>query len=297
VWVDRQGRVEAFPTDVNNYGTPRLSPDGRRLAVEILNDIWLYDLQRRTWSRVTRRGINQYPVWTPDGRHVAFSSSQGVQEPKLAWIDVDQGGDAVPLTREGDAQFPSSWSPDGSALAYAEAASSEKDKGTGFDVWLLKRGAGSAREVVVRSESKEDQAVFSPDGAALAYVSDETGRLEVYLRRYPAGGRPVPVSADGGTEPVWSPKGDELFFRRGPQYLAAPVTTKGALSAGRPVVLFEGRFTITSEMPGVASYDVTPDGKRFVMVARGGDAPWPSRLDIVLNWVEKLKAALPARRR
>jgi serine/threonine-protein kinase len=291
-WVDRQGRAQPLPTEPSFYGNLKLSPDGRRLAVEMLNDIWVYDLQSGTMSRVTFRGVNEFPVWTPDGRHITFASSQGVAYPKLFWIEPEGGGQAELLSREGDVQFPGSWTPDGKTLAYAEGGSEGGTPGDSeslFDIWLLHQGSPRTREVLIRTPFKEDQPMFSPDGRALAYVSNETGRLQVYIRSFPDAGRRIQVSTDGGTEPVWSRTGRELFFRNGRRYLTVPVTTKGTIEVGRPSLLFEKDFVVGSIMPGNPSFDVAPDGQRFIMVTHTDDMQWPARLDVVLNWVEDLE--------
>ncbi len=296
VWVDRLGRIEPWPTEAGFYTDVRFSPDGRRVAVRNRNDIWLYDLAGRTMSRVTHRGVNQFPVWTPDGRHITFSSSQGVPEPKLAWSDLSRDGGTELLTRDGGAQFPSSWSPDRKVLAYSEISDSDTNDPTDFDVWLMNPEDRAARAALIRTEAKEDQATFSTDGLALAYVSDETGRLEVYLRATDAAGRKIQVSAGGGTEPVWSRKGGELFFRNGRRYFSVRVTTRTPMAVGAAQLLFEGSFVVDSATPGNPSYDVAPDGRRFVMVTSEGEASWPSHIEVVLNWIEKLKSLGSARR-
>jgi serine/threonine-protein kinase len=296
VTVDRQGRAHQLPAEPNFYGTLRLSPDGRRIVVEALNDLWLFDIGSETLSRITFRGTNQHPVWAPDGRHVAFSSSQGALYPKLFQVDVDAGGQPEQLTRDGGVQFPSSWSPDGGALAFSEAAVEPGDAETGIDMWLWRPRGVPPATVLLRTPFKEDQAAFSPDGRALAYVSDETGQLQVYVRGFPDAGRRARVSTDGGTEPVWSRRGDELFYRNGRQYLSVPVTTKGGqIGVGRPSLMFEGDFLVASLIPGFPSYDVMPDGQRFIMVARAGDTPRPLRLDVVLGWATELQRRLVSR--
>jgi serine/threonine-protein kinase len=289
VLVDRQGHIEPLAAESNFYGNPKFSPDGRRVAVEALNDLWVYDLGDRTLNRVTFRGVNQFPVWAPDGRHLAFSSSHGVASPTVFWTDVDAVSDPQPLSQGGAVQFPASWAPDGSAVAYAETAQTE----TGWDIWILRPGEAESRRPLIRTPFKDDQPMISPDGRALAYVSDETGRLEVYLRRFPDLGQRSRVSIDGGSEPVWSRRGDELFYRNGRQYFSVRVTTAGeSIKVGRPLLLFEGDFVQASLFPGSPSYDVAPDGQRFIAVARADDTPRPVRLDVVLGWIQDVERRL-----
>jgi serine/threonine-protein kinase len=134
--------------------------------------------------------------------------------------------------------------------------------------------------------------MFSLDGRALAYVSDETGRGEVYVRSFPDTGRRTRISTDGGTEPVWSRRPNELFYRNGRQYFSVLVTPGDPPRAGRPTLLFEGDFVVAAVVPGAPSYGVAEDGGHFVMVARVGDAPRPLRLDVVLEWPQELERRL-----
>jgi serine/threonine-protein kinase len=292
-WVDRQGRQEFLPLDPGFYDGPKLSPDGRRLAIVILNDIWVYDLQNGRTTRTTSRGVNQAPVWTPDGQHIAFSSSQDATRPTLFWVDPAGDEDPVMLSRDGEVQFPSSWSPDGTKLAYAEIKEEESE--TDLDVWLLSGGGPWTRRRLIATPFKDDQPMFSPDGRALAWVSNDTGREQVYVRPYPGTGRTL-ASTDGGTEPIWSPNSTELFYRKGRGVFSVPVGTKGGVTVGRPSLLFQGDFAMGSQgRPDLPGYDVAPDGRRFIMVTSTADAESPSRLDVVMNWVEDLRRRAPRR--
>jgi hypothetical protein len=146
---------------------------------------------------------------------------------------------------------------------------------------------------LVRTPFKDDQGMFSPDGRALAHVSNETGELQVYARGFPDTSRRIRVSTDGGTEPVWAHKGGELFYRRGQQYFSVPMNTAGdTLKAGLPTLLFTGAYIVASVVPGFPSYDVSPDDRRFLMVARADDTPRPTRLEITLGWTEELARRL-----
>jgi serine/threonine-protein kinase len=288
-WVDRRGRAELLSIAPGYYNELKLSPDGRRLAFESLNDIWVHELGSRTTTRITFRGVNQAPVWTPDGRHIAFSSSLNVTRPTLYWVDPAGGEEPEMLSRDGEVQFPSSWSPDGQALAFAEIKLVNPE--TGVDVWLLTGGGPWKRQNLIRTPFKDDQAMFSPDGRALAWVSTDAGREQVYVRPYPGSGRTL-VSPDGGFEPVWSRSGAELFYRNGTRFFAVPVSTKGGITVGQPAVLFEGDYERGAITPGIPAYDVAPDG-RFIVVTSAGAAESPSRLDVVMNWVEDLKRRAP----
>jgi serine/threonine-protein kinase len=289
-WVDRRGGIEFLPCEPGLYSELKLSPDGRRLAVQLLNDIWVYDFGSRTMTRTTFRGVNQAPIWTPDGRHITFSSSQNVTRPTLYWVDPAGGEEPEMLSRDGEVQFPSSWSPDGKTLAYAEIklVNSETD----YDIWLLSGGGPWKRQNLIRTPFKDDQPMFSPDGRALAWVSTDAGRSQVYVRPYPGPGRTL-VSTGGGTEPIWSRSGTELFYRDGRRFFSVPISTAGTLTVGQPALLFEGDFDSGSLTPGIPSYDVAPDGRRFIVVTGTADAESPSRLDVVMNWVEDLKRRAP----
>ena len=134
--------------------------------------------------------------------------------------------------------------------------------------------------------------MFSPDGRALAYVSDDTGQRQVYVRPFPGAGNRARISTDGGTEPVWSRRGDELFYRNGRQYFSVPMAAGDTTHPGRPTLMFEGDFVLQSEIPGAPTYAVAPDGQRFIMVARAENTPRPIRLDVVLGWSQNLEDRL-----
>jgi serine/threonine-protein kinase len=131
--------------------------------------------------------------------------------------------------------------------------------------------------------------MFSPDGRTLAYVSDESGQRQVYVRPFPEPGRRTLISTGGGTEPVWSRRGDELFFRNGRQYFSLPIVAGDSSRPGRPTLMFEGNFVVQGDIPGAPSYGVAADSQRFIMVQRLADAPRPTRLDVALNWVRDLE--------
>ena len=289
-WVDRRSkRVSLLPCEPDFYNEVKLSPDGQRVAVQVLNDIRVCDVASGRMNRTTSQGVSQAPVWTPDGRRITFSSSLGATRPSLYWVDPEGGTEPEILSREGEVQFPSSWSP-GGVLAYAEIGLVNRE--TDFDIWLLSGGGPWKRECLIRTPFKDDQPMFSPDGRALAWVSTETGRSQVYIRPYPGTGHTM-VSSDGGTEPVWAQTSAELFYRNGRRYYSVPISTKGTLKVGEPSLMFEGDFMTGSITPGIPSYDVAPDGQRFIVVTSPTDVGSPARLDVVINWTEELKRRAP----
>jgi len=182
------------------------------------------------------------------------------------------------LVREYD-QLPACWSSDGRLLAFREIHPK-----TGDDIWVLPLGEQPVE--VLATEASERSAMFSPDGRWLAYVSDESGRNQVYVRSYPGGGEVYPISRDGGVEPLWSRDGRELFFRKGDALLSVTITANPELEATIPIVLFEKSFDW-----GVSetSYDVSPDGRRFLTV---GDRS-TTEFRVVLNWFEELNRLVP----
>jgi Tol biopolymer transport system component/predicted Ser/Thr protein kinase len=313
VWVNRNGAEQALPAPPHAYRGPRLSPDGRRVAVAIEEQetqIWLYDLSRETITRLTFEGnVNYNPVWTPDGKRIAFQSNKEGPT-KLFWQLADGSGGFERLTTGEYAQVPGSWSPDGQLLAFYEV-----NPDTQRDIWVLRMGDASQASVqapppgsvqatpagsgqgrkaqpFLRTPFNEAVPRFSPDGHWLAYVSNESGRNEIYVQPYPGPGGKWQISTEGGTEPAWNPNGRELFYRSGDKMMAVDIATQPSFTVGRPRMLFEGNYQLT---PGAFSnYDVSPDGQRFLMLKPAEQTQAaPTQINVVLNWFEELKQKVP----
>jgi serine/threonine protein kinase/Tol biopolymer transport system component len=291
VWVDRKGAEQPLPAPPHSYRYPRISPDGQRVAVTIDGQqIWLYDLRRDTLTRLTFEGANFMGAWTPDGKRIAFGSTEKATEKggqfNLFWQRADGSGGLERLSTSLYAQGPSSFSPDGQELAFAQRSPKTEN-----DIWILRMSDHKAQPFLQASFA-EGAPTFSPDGHWLAYVSDESGRNEIYVRPYPGPGGQYQISTDGGTEPVWNPKGGELFYRQGDKMMAVPVQTKGTFSAGRPHTLFEGQYVLTQATS--PDYDVSPDGQRFLMLKYSGQTQALTQINVVLNWTQELKRLVPA---
>ena len=289
VWVDRKGVEQAVPAPARPYRYARISPDGQRAAVIIEapeSQIWLYDLRREALTQWTFEGnINVMGAWTPDGKRIAFMSNR--EGPgNTYWQLADGGGGLERLSSSENNQVPTSWSPDGRELAFIKIRPD-----TGYDIWVLRVSDHEARPFL-QSRFNESAPQFSPDGHWLVYVSDESGRFEVYVQPYPGPGGKWQVSTDGGTEPVWNRNGRELFYRQGDKMMAVDVTTQSGFSAGKPKMLFEGAYQLTPVT--FPNYDVSPDGQRFLMLKPSEQEQAPTRIDVVLNWFEELKQKVPA---
>jgi WD40-like Beta Propeller Repeat len=305
VWVSRNGVEQPLAAPAQAYLGPRLSPDGRRIAIAIEGQetqIWQYDLFRDTLTRFTFEGnSNLVPVWTPDGKRIAFiSNKEGPQN--LFWQLADGGGGLERLTTSDYTDVPHSWSPDGKLLAFVEVSPI-----TGWDIWVLRMGASSTgsgqapspdsgqgrkTQPFLRTPFNESVPRFSPDGRWLAYISNESGRFEIYLQPYPGPGGKWQISTEGGTEPSWNPNGRELFYRSGDKMMAVEIATQPVFAAGKPRMLFEGPYApapITNP-----NYDVSPDGQRFLMLKPvDQDQAAPTQINVVLNWFEELKRRVP----
>jgi serine/threonine protein kinase/Tol biopolymer transport system component len=280
VWVDRDGQPNELDFGEDRYGAPVISPDGTKLAIWLEDDVWVYDMRRGSRVRLTSDGGN-HPVWTPDGDRVAFE----VPGKGLFSQSADGSDEAVPLFESELNSRPESWLPDGSELAYSQLSQE-----SGWDIWTWSQDGSS---VVIDSPFDEDGAMFSPDGRWLAYVSDETGTREVYVVTYPGLEDKVPLSVGGGRAPVWSPRGDEIFYRdlEG-RLFAVSVDPDAGFEPSRPELLFDGPYATAGG--GDSHYDVSPDGRRFLMVASAGASRDLSpRLVVVLNWPEELKRLVP----
>jgi Tol biopolymer transport system component len=289
VWVNRNGAEQPVAAPARAYVFPRVSPDGRRVGVGITEQetqVWLYDFSRETLTRFTFEGnVNLNAVWTPDGKRIAIQSNR--EGPlNLFWQRADGSGGLERLTTSEYNNFPMSWSPDGQLLAFVEV-----NPATGYDIWVLRLNDRKAQPFL-RTPFNESVPRFSPDGRWLAYVSNESGRWEIYVQPYPGPGGKWQISTEGGTEPVWNRNGRELFYRSGNKMMAVDIATHSGFAAGKPRVLFEGRY----EPPAgtTPNYDVSPDGQRFLMIKRSEqEAAAPTQINVVLNWFEELKRRVP----
>ncbi|MBI3048472.1 MAG: protein kinase [Acidobacteria bacterium] len=295
MWVDRNGAAKPVTDRQAEHRAPRISPDGSRVAVAIRaadgnEDIWVVDVVRGTQTRLTsERAVDTLPLWTPDSKRVAFTSNRAGLANALHWIAADGSGAAEALTRAATNQGATSWTADGSILALY-------DVGGGYDIFTLKPGSEPVR--FMETPFQEQGPAFSADGRWIAYSSNESGRPEIYIAPYPGPGGKIAVSSEGGRSPRWSSDGRELFYRNNRQVFAVPVTPGPTLSIGTPRVLFEGDYIQEQQGQGAANYDISGDGKRFVLMARvaqrepGPERPAPQMI-LIQNWTEELKRLVP----
>jgi serine/threonine-protein kinase len=259
--VSRSGQATPLTPDPKGYGFPRFSPDGRRLAVYIADpvsssrDVWVLDLGQRVWSRLTTNGISDKPVWTLDGRRVVYSSNDD-----LGWIAADGSGRPESLLVAAGSHYAGSITPDGRTVVYQETGSVSNG------IRALPLDSAPVARTGMPAAFDESAPALSPDGHWLAYQSDQTGRMEVYVQSWPGPGARVPVSLEGGSEPVWAHSGRELFYRTGDSLMAAAVTSSPAFTVTGRRRLFAGPFL---DGGGFREYDVSPDDRHFVMISGG----------------------------
>ncbi len=287
VWVDRQGKVTPTGMPIQSYGTFRLSPDGKRLAITVAgatDDVWVYEFARGTFARLTVAGNNFSPIWTRDGKKVTFVSCKDGQC-RILQKPYDASGSEDVLTTSQYGIGADSWSPNGKVLAYTEW-----NPNTSGDIFVLQLDGDRKPQPFLRTQFTEWGPAFSPDGHWIAYTSDESGRYEVYVRPFPDTGGKWQISTEGGEEPVWAHDGKEIFYRNGEKWMAASVRIGSAFSAETPHLLFESYFI---NVPGL-SHDVVPDGARQMMIQPNAQDNNPRQLNVVVNWLEELKRRVPA---
>ncbi len=264
--------------------------DGHLVAVGIVDglsprEIWIGNLVRGPLNRLVGDSlVNSGPVWSPDGQWIAFTSNRDGPQQNVYRMRADGSG----IERLATSEYPQltqDWSPDGKILLH-----SELHPDTQSDLFALTLANGTTTPLL-NTPFTEIGARFSPNGHYVAFGSDRSGRFEVYVQQFPTRGELQTISTDGGTEPVWSHSGRELFFRQGDKMMAVDVNTTGEFSASRPHVLFEGRYEVSFLTPGFRYYDVSPDG-RFLMV-KSKTSSVPRQLRLITNWFEELKRLVP----
>jgi serine/threonine-protein kinase len=294
VWVNRDGTSEPVGAlEPDEYSNVRLSPDGRRAVVSLRNDLWVYELASGRRTRLTRDASVDAPMaWNPDGLTIAYTAARGGSE--NVWIQpIDNSSEPRQLTNLDGGVDVDSWSPDGRVLAVHH----HRLDGNVSMLMIRADADHSPSEVFVEDEPWAEGSWFSPDGRYVAYMSRETGGYEVYVRAYPRAGGRLPVSVGGAREAIWSSNG-ELFYRSetGDRMLTVTMTTTPSLHIGAPKELFSGRFAMNAGTGPRPIYDVTRDGRRFLMLQDAPDAsqvaPSP-RLIVVQNWFAELTRLLP----
>ena len=294
VWVDEKGEVTPIPVEPRDFDGAALSPDGKRLAIDAFEsnngDVWVYDLERNIPTRFTFDAAqDRFPIWTPDGSRITFASQRDGKY-GLYWKRSDGTGEDQALAPEGDQnQLPNSWSPDGKVLVYSQQNSQNT-----WDLWTLtlnEEGEPGEPGLFLQTPFSERNAAFSPDGRWIAYMSDESGIFEVYVRPYPVRPGKWQVSSGAGFHPRWSRKGGEIFYKPSSERLmSVPYSVSGdSFRAESPTELFSGAFYSHAFWP---PYDAGPGGRQFLMLSpESGDAPETpqNQLTLVINWFEEVK--------
>ena len=291
-WLDSSGRMQPLMATPGAYTMPHLSPDGHKLAfVGSSADIYVYDLERDVTIRLTFTGESNWPVWAPDGRHIAFSSGSG-----LFWKRSDGSGDAQLLLENSNNVRAWSCSPSG-RLAYFERGSE-----TNFDIWTLPldltdpdHPKPGKPEAFLRTPAAESIPRFSPDGRWIAYRSIETNTSEIYVRPFPpAGEAKWQISTGGGLYPVWSNNGRELFYEAADnRIMVVDYTVEGgSFVPGKPRQWSEKQLFYT----GTSNLDLAPDGKRFVVFSPVEPASGETgsvHVTVLFNFFDELKRKIP----
>jgi eukaryotic-like serine/threonine-protein kinase len=292
VLVDRSGHGQALPAARNRYATPRFSPDGNRISVTVSSpnaggtvalsgDLWVWDIRARNFQRITFDTSSGYADWTPDGKRLVYGRFRAGTNLQLYRILTDGSSQPESLLARPAPIYESSLSLDGKIIVFREASNTNRD--------ILVATLDSPRVVrgLLVTPFDERNPALSPDGRWVAYVSNETGATEVYVRGLAEGSGRTRISLSGGTEPVWSRTGRELFYRASDSIYVVSVAPGAELRHTSPRALFGGRFLAQS----ITNWDVSPDGERFVFV-RSSDATLSGTpMRVVLNWFDQLRTA------
>jgi serine/threonine-protein kinase len=274
--IDRNGEGKPAIDKKGDFSSPRISPDGKRIAAKLDDDIWVYEIESGRGIRITSEGKSVIPLWSLDGRSIIYST-----ENESSWAvykkNADGTGEAEMLT-SGDKQYHAySIHPTENLLALTTFTS------TGNTDIVTINLADKVQKAIIASPFKEDTPRFSPDGKWIAFHSMETGKSQIYVQPWGEEGTRVPLTKDGGMFPVWTKNGKEIIYRRGNKFFSSEIQTAPEFKVISERMLFEGNY--------LTSYDVSPDGEKFLMV-KNEHGIFPKHLNVVVNWMEEFKQIL-----
>jgi serine/threonine protein kinase/Tol biopolymer transport system component len=294
-WLTADGKSQPLLDKPGLFVNPHFSPDGARLAVandDVHSGIWIYDIRRDTLSPLTGERNGTHPVWTPDGQYIVYQAGG------ISFARADGGNSPEPLTESKEFQYPSAFAPDGKHLAFYQSGPQ------GFELWTVpveregeRLKAGKA-ELFQRTNFGNRGASFSPDGRWLAYSSNESGISQVYVRAFPDKGGHWQISSDGGTSPIFSRNGKELFFFDVPadRIMVANYSTKGDSFVGEKPREWSGQ-SVALTMSGAvgAQYDLSPDGKRIAVATYAGGSSQQGAGHVIFleNFIDELQRKVP----
>ncbi len=284
VRLEAGGRIVPLALTGRAVEEPRLSPDGRQLALGIraaTNDIWIFDLERGTLTRATAEADNFAPIWTPDGSRLTFSSNR-TGPCQIYWRAVDGTGLDERLVGGDFDLVPGSWSSDGALLLFTEYHPE-----TGADIWMCRPDGNAPPTPLLRSRFDEYGPALSPDDHWMAYASNESGRMEVYVTSFPDVARRIQISASGGAEPVWARDGRHLYYRLGSSIMGVAFAADARPAIGPPRVVCDGPY-LAGAVTGLPNYDVTAAGE-FLLISQEAEPARPAEVSVAVNWFEALE--------